>query len=226
LSSIGYSHAESVTYLSDVLDSIILKDIVARHQIRNIDLLQRLVRYLMSETGTFFSAQNVSNVMAEEKRTATRETVYNYLAACEDAFLVRRVRRHDLLGREHLRSSDKVYLTDVGMREALLGNNRTRIDMVLENIVFNELERRGFEVGVGRLGRREIDFVGRHAGEVIYVQVAYLLASESTRQREFGVYALLPDNYPKYVVSMDGVDFSQMGIIHRNICDFLSDPGW
>ena len=226
LSHIGYAAESSRTYLKDVFNSIVLKDIVARHAFRNVEQLERVLAYLMSEAGTTLSIDNMANVMRESGRSISREVIYNYLDAAEEAMLITRVKRQDLKGREVLRGGEKAYVTDIGLREAVLGSNAARIDLVLENLVFCELKRRGYTVFVGRNGAREIDFVAEASGELVYVQVAYLLASERTVEREFDAYIGLPDNYPKYVVSMDRVDMSRDGIRHMNIEDFLLAEAW
>lgn len=226
LSTIGYARGSSIAYLGDVFNSIVLKDIVQRHGFRNSDQLERILAYFISEVGTTYSVDNIVNVLRQEKRTISTDTVYNYLQAAEDAMLLSRVRRYDLKGKALLRGSEKVYVTDIGLREALLGTNESRVDLVLENLVYTELRRRGYAVYVGKLGDREIDFVAERDGQRLYVQVAYLLESEKTRQREFTAFDGIDDNYPRYVVSMDEVDWSQGGIRHFNIIDFLLDSGW
>jgi predicted AAA+ superfamily ATPase len=177
--------------------------------------------YFASEIGTTTSVKNITNILAEEKRSVSRESIYNYLAAAEDALFLTRVKRYDVKGKDLLRGMEKVYLTDVGFRETLFRNNDARIDLVLENIVFCELRRRGFEVFIGKCGQQEIDFIARKGTELRYYQVAYLLESEATRTREFSVYEGVDDNYPKYVLSLDEIDFSAQGIIHVNLIDFL-----
>ncbi len=226
LAQTDFVREESMAYLRDIYNSIVLKDIVQRYSFRDIDQLERVIAYFFSEIGTTFSAKNIVNVLADEKRPASRESIYRYIEACESALLISRVRRQDVMGKELLRAQEKLYVTDVGIREALLGTNESRVDCVLENIVYNEMVRRGWRVTIGKVGTREIDFVGDRAGERMYVQVAYLMESEATRQREFGAYESVPDNYPKYVVSMDEVDFSQNGILHLNVRDFLLAESW
>lgn len=221
IASVDFAHADAMVYLGDVLSSILLKDVVRRKGIRNVDQLDRVIRYFISETGTSFSAKNIVNVMKEQGFSLSRETLYEYLDGAVEAMLLARVRRFDVKGRDVLRGEEKVYVIDQGFREALFGNNGMRIDLVLETIVFNDLRRRGFEVYVGKNGTKEIDFVAERQGDRVYVQVAYLLAQEETISREFGAYAGVGDNYPKYVVTMDEVDFSRDGIRHMNIKDFL-----
>ncbi|MDR2197736.1 MAG: ATP-binding protein [Coriobacteriales bacterium] len=221
LPQIQFDPESSLTYLNDVYNSIVLKDIVTRHALRDVEQLDRIVRYLFSEVGTTLSVKNIVNQLFNERIGISRDTVYRYLNACEDALLLTRVKRKDIIGKELLRAAEKVYLTDIGMREALLGTNQTRVDLIFENIVANELRHRGYRVYIGKLGRREIDFVAERHDTTIYVQVAYLLATDEMIRREFAALQDIPDNFPKYVVSADEVDFSQNGIRHQNIRGFL-----
>lgn len=221
LASINYDREPCLTYLNDVLSSIVLKDIVRRHGVRNTEQLGHIVRYLISEAGTTLSVKNLAAVLGEEGMRTSRETIYSYLDAACKALLLSRVRRYDLKGKDTLRGEEKVYVVDHGFREALFGSNGMRIDLVLENIVYNDLLRRGFAVFVGRNAAKEVDFVAQRGGAAVYVQVAYLLASEQTVAREFGAFDGIIDNYPKYVVTMDEIDFSRNGIRHMNVRDFL-----
>ena len=154
------------------------------------------------------------------------ETILNYIKACEEAFLFYRVNRQDLHGKRILSVNEKYYIADHGIREAVFGGNMKDINLVLENIVFMELLRRGYRVAVGKAAAKEIDFICEKQGGKLYVQVCYLLASEETVEREFGAYHGIRDNYPKYVVSMDELDMSRDGIKHRNIRDFLLAKNW
>ena len=145
---------------------------------------------------------------------------------CCDAYLLYQVKRQDLQGKQLLATNEKYYIADHGIREAVYGGNMRDINLILENIVFLELLRRGYEVTVGKSGEKEVDFVCGKRGKKLYVQVTYLLASQETIDREFGVYDGIRDNFPKYVVSLDEFDMSRNGIRHRNICDFLLDEKW
>ncbi|MDR3280818.1 MAG: DUF4143 domain-containing protein [Synergistaceae bacterium] len=153
------------------------------------------------------------------------ETVLSYIKACEDAFLFYRVKRRDLAGKKLLSVNEKYYAADHGLREAVYGKNQRDIEIVLENIVYLEMRRRGYQVTVGKIGDAEVDFVAERQGKLLYVQVAYLLASESTIEREFGALEKIGDNFPKYVVSMDEFDMSRNGIKHFNIREFLMYAG-
>ncbi len=223
LAQIGFSRQESLTYLRDIYSSIVLKDIVQRKGFRDVDQLERILSYFISEIGTTYSVKNIANVLAEERRPISRESIYNYLAAAEEAMLLARVKRYDVKGKNILRGFEKIYVTDVGLREALFGDNGQRVDIVLENIVFCELKRRGFEIFIGKNDNKEIDFVARKEAAVVYIQVAYLLSDEGTRAREFGAFKGIEDNFTKMVISMDTVDFSYEGIRHMNIKRFLQE---
>lgn len=213
-------------YLRDVGNAIMLKDIVSRHSIRDIDQLERIVRYIFANIGQPFSATSLSKYFKNEKRTISTETVLNYIRFCTEACLFHKVSREDLVGKKLLSINEKYYVTDHGLREALYGNNKQDINLVLENIVYIECLRRGYQVTIGKTGSREIDFIASKNGNRLYIQVAYLLATPETIEREFNVFQNIKDNYPKYVISMDEFDMSRDGIRHCNIRDFLLKPDW
>ena len=208
-------------YLIDIYNSVVLKDVVKRNNIRDVDTLERIVAYAFSNIGHIFSATSLSKYFKSENRKISHDTILNYLKFCSDAFLFYKINRYDLEGKKIVTVNEKYYCADHGLREALLGKDIQNIDQVLENIVCLELLRRNYKVYVGKKGDLEIDFIAEKQGKKIYIQVAYLLANEETIKREFSVYNFVKDSYPKYVVSMDDLDFSQNGIIHKNIKDFL-----
>ena len=208
-------------YLIDIYNSVVLKDVVKRNNIRDVDTLERIVAYAFSNIGHIFSATSLSKYFKSENRKISHDTILNYLKFCSDAFLFYKINRYDLEGKKIVTVNEKYYCADHGLQEALFGKNIQNIDQVLENIVCLELLRRNYKVYVGKKGDLEIDFIAEKQGKKIYVQVAYLLANEETIKREFSVYNAVKDSYPKYVVSMDDLDFSQNGIIHKNIKDFL-----
>ena len=172
------------------------------------------------------SASSLSRFLKNERRAVALETILNYIRYCCDAYLFYQVKRQDLQGKQILATNEKYYIADHGIREAVFGGNMQNINLILENIVFLELLRRGYSVTVGKTGEKEIDFVCEKHGEKLYVQVPYLLASEETTSREFGAYDGIRDNFPKYVVSLDEFDMSRDGIKHRNIRDFLLADTW
>ncbi len=208
-------------YLIDIYNSVVLKDVVKRNNIRDVDTLERIVAYAFSNIGHIFSATSLSKYFKSENRKISHDTILNYLKFCSDAFLFYKINRYDLEGKKIVTVNEKYYCADHGLREALFGKNIQNIDQVLENIVCLELLRRNYKVYVGKKGDLEIDFIAEKQGKKIYIQVAYLLANDETIKREFSVYNFVKDSYPKYVVSMDDLDFSQNGIIHKNIKDFL-----
>ena len=226
LANLDYEEEPSRKYLEDLFNSVVLKDIVKRNRVRDVDLLERIIAYVMANTGTTFSATSISRFFKNEKRTIATDTVLNYLKYCMDAYLFYQVSRQDLQGKQLLSTNEKYYIADHGIREAVFGGNMKDINLVLENIVYMELLRRGYTVTVGRVSEREIDFVCQKQNEMLYVQVAYLLASDETIEREFGVYDAVRDNYPKYVVSLDEIDMSRNGIKHRNVREFLTMERW
>lgn len=226
LSELNYNENASKVYLSDAFSSVVVKDIAKRNNIRDIDLLERIITYVMSNMGCTFSASSLSRYFKSQDRKVSVDTILNYLKFSMEAFLFYQVKREDLIGKEVLVSNEKYYIADHGLREAVWGRNNESIELVLENIVLIELFRRGYDVHVGRVGDKEIDFVATRQNEKIYVQVSYMLASESTIEREFGVYNLVRDNWPKYVVSMDELDMSRDGVKHVNIIEFLLAADW
>lgn len=226
LSNIRFEKTASIQYLRDLFNSVQLKDIVKRNNIRDVDLLERISAYVMANVGNTFSATSISKFFKSEKRNVAPDTILNYIKYCCDAYLFYQVKREDLQGKQILASNEKYYIADHGIREAVFGGNMKDINLILENIVYMELLRRGYEVRVGRNGNKEIDFVCHKRNEKIYIQVTYLLASEETIQREFGVYDDIQDNFPKYVVSLDEFDMSRNGIKHRNIREFLLEKEW
>ncbi len=226
LANLRFDETACRQYLRDLFNSVELKDIVKRNNVRDVDMLERIIAYVTANIGTTFSSTAISKYLKNEGRRVSPETVLNYLKACSDAFLFYQVRRQDLQGKKILTVNEKYYVADHGIREAVVGGNMRDINLVLENIVFMEALRRGYSVTVGKVGEREIDFVCERHGEKCYIQVAYLLAAEETVQREFGVYEHVQDNFPKYVVSLDEFDMSRNGVRHYNIRDFLLAENW
>lgn len=226
LANLRFDETACRQYLRDLFNSVELKDIVKRNNVRDVDMLERIIAYVTANIGTTFSSTAISKYLKNEGRRVSPETVLNYLKACSDAFLFYQVRRQDLQGKKILTVNEKYYVADHGIREAVIGGNMRDINLVLENIVFMEALRRGYSVTVGKVGEREIDFVCERHGEKCYIQVTYLLAAEETVQREFGVYEHVQDNFPKYVVSLDEFDMSRNGVRQYNIRDFLLAENW
>ena len=223
LSHIGYDPDASKDYLKDLYGSILLKDVVRRKKIRDVDVLDRIVRYVMNETGHAFSARSVSDFFKNEKRIVAPETVLNYISACEEAFLFSRVKRQDLIGKRILAIDEKYYVADLGLRRAIIGGKIAKdIDIALENIVYAELIRRGYDVTIGRVRNREIDFVCDKDGERSFVQVSYLLASDETKEREYGAFDLIKSRGKRILLTMDRLDMSTDEVEHHYIPDWLT----
>ncbi|MBF1200878.1 MAG: ATP-binding protein [Fusobacterium periodonticum] len=221
LYNLAFEEEASLQYLKDIYSSIILKDITQRNKIRDTDLLERVISYLIMNVGNNFSATSISKFFKSENRKVSVETILNYIKAAEESFLIYKVSRDDLIGKKVLNVNEKYYIADHGMREAIFGSNQRDINQIFENIIYLELLRKGYNVRVGKVDNLEVDFVCTKGNEKIYVQVAYLLASAETIEREFTSLEKINDNYPKYVISMDEFDMSRNGIIHINIIDFL-----
>ena len=226
LANLQYAEEPSRQYLTDMYNSVVLNDVVKRNKVRDVDLLTRIVAYVIGNIGTTFAAASIAKFLKNERRAVATDTVLNYIQYCTQAYLFYQVKRQDVQGKQILSTNEKYYMADHGLREAVFGGNMRDINLVLENIVFMECLRRGYTVTVGKSGQKEIDFVCQKQEQKIYIQVSYLLASEETVEREFGVYHSVRDNFPKYVVSMDELDFSRDGIKHRNIKDFLLMKEW
>lgn len=213
--------ASKKTYLSDIYDSIIIKDIVKIFNIKDIDLLNRIVTYILTTPSQTFSPESLKKYFESESRGVSLETLYNYLDYIVRANLISKAERYDIRGKRILTGKYKYYLTDLGFTNILSDGKKEQIGAYLENIVYNELIARGYNVNIGNLETGKIDFIATRFEEKIYIQVAYILSDESVIRREFDAYKKIEDNYPKYVISMDKFDFSQNGIIHKNIIDWL-----
>jgi len=222
LHRVAYEEEAIFQYLSALTDSVLLKDVVMRNAVRDVGLLRSLLLFLAGNIGNVFSARSVADFLKKERRSLGVETIYNYLDYLESAFVVHRVRRYDLRGKRLLETHEKCYLADIGLRHALLGYRDSDIGALLENIVLVELLKRGWEVSVGKLDDWEVDFVAARGADRLFLQVAYLLADEATREREFRPLRTLRDNHPKYVLSMDRLPPSNdEGIRRIYLPDFL-----
>ena len=209
------------TYLSDVFDAIVLKDIVKRHNIKNITLFERVMEYLVTNHTQVFSPTNMLREFSKEEIPISTRTIYECLDYAESSLLMSKVSSFDIRGKRILSRKDKYYLSDLGLGQILNVNKKTQFGAYLENVVYNELIYRGYNVSVGNNNGKEIDFIATKYNKKEYYQVTYTLASKETEEREFGAYSNIDDNYPKYVISTDKLDYSQNGIIHKNIIDFL-----
>ena len=210
------------TYLSDIYNSIIVKDIIERFNIKDLDLFNRIVEYIVTTPSQNFSAESLSNYFVNnDNREVSKATLYNYLEYMTKAMMINKVDRYDVRGKRILTGKYKYYLTDLGIGQVMNVGKSPQLGAYLENIVYNELVSRGYDVKIGNLEKAEIDFIATRFKEKIYIQVAYILAEDKVIDREFGAYKGIEDNYPKYVLTMDKFDFSQDGIIHKNVIDWL-----
>ena len=213
---------QTKTYLSDIYDSIVVKDIITRFGIKDLDLFNRIVEYIVTTPSQNFSAESLSNYFAnKDDREVSKVTLYNYLEYMTKAMLINKADRYDIRCKRILNGKYKYYLTDLGLVQIKNMGKRQQLGAYLENIVYNELISRGYDVKIGNLEKAEIDFIATRFKEKIYIQVAYILADDTVIDREFGAYKGIEDNYPKYVLTMDKHDFSQDGIIHKNVIDWL-----
>ena len=217
-----YSQDEIYTIVKDIYNSTIFSDIVKRNQIRKIDQLERVVRYVFNNVGNTFSAKSISDYLKSEHRKIDNETVYSYLEKLEKAYLIHRCSRYDLQGKEILKTQEKFYLADTALRYSVLGYHSDSVASSLENVVYLELCRRGYAVHIGKTDGGEIDFVASRQNEKLYVQVTQMIQSESTEKREYDRLLSIRDNYPKYVLLTD--DFAggnYQGIKTMHVADFL-----
>ena len=217
-----YSQDEVYTIVRDIYNSTIFSDIVRRNQIRKVDQLERVVKYTFSNVGNTFSAKSISDYLKSENRKIDNETVYSYLEKLEKAYLLHRCSRYDLQGKEILKTQEKFYLADTALRYSVLGYNPDSVASSLENIVYLELCRRGYEVNIGKTADGEVDFVAQRQGEKLYVQVTQEIRFEKTERREYERLLEIKDNYPKYVLRTDefaGGNYE--GIKSMHVADFL-----
>lgn len=218
---------EAYRIVGDIYASVVLRDIVQRGDIRRPELLERIVRFAFDNAGKTFSAKSVADYLKSQQRVLGVETVYNYLLFLEKAFLLHRCSRFDVKGKEILKTQEKFYLADPSLRHALLGYDPTSTAALLENVVYLELRRRGFDVHVGKLGSREIDFVAQRRGERLYIQVAREIGDEATELREYGNLLAVRDGYPKYVLRTDAfAEGSYEGVRTMHVADFLLSEAW
>ena len=211
-------------YTRNIYAAILFKDVVARHEIRNVSLLENLVKLLADSTGSIVSAKSISDFLKSQRMEISPNVILNYLGYMEQAFFINKTTRMEVVGRKQLEIGQKYYFEDLGLRNSLVGFKQTDIGKMLENVVYLHLKILGYQVFVGKNGDKEIDFIAEKDNERIYVQVAYLLADESTKEREFGNLLQIKDNYPKYVVTMDDeAGGNTLGIKHLHVMDFVMD---
>lgn len=222
-----YNYEAIYRLVYDIYSSVILRDTVQRHGIRNVELLERVVRFVFDNIGNRLNAKNIADYFKSQQRRVDINTVYNYLDALQGAFIIQRVPRYDIKGKELLQTNEKYFVSDLSLVYAVMGYKDRMIAGALENIVYWEMKRRGYDTFIGKQDNREVDFVGIRRDEKIYVQVTYRMESEATVEREFAPLLAIGDHYPKFVVSMDEVWQDNIeGVRHRHIADFLTDENW
>ncbi len=210
------------TYLQNIYQSILLKDVVGRYNLKNVDFLERLVIFLADNTGSIVSAKKITDYLKSQNIKISHSVILNYLQYMSDAFFINKAKRYDLQGKRYLEIGEKYYFTDVGIRNALVGFKAQDMNKVVENVVFSHLLSMGYKISVGKLTNLEIDFIAEKKGVKTYIQAAYLLADEKVIEREFGNLQKIKDNYKKYVVSLDEFQFSDYhGIEHLTLLNFL-----
>ena len=210
-------------YLKGVYNTVIYRDIIMRHEVRNSAFMENLVLFLADNIGQLFSAKKISDYLKFQKTNIATSQIISYLYHLNNAFLIHKVGRYEISGKKIFEIGEKIYFEDIGLRNAIIDFKQTDIGKIIENAVYNHLLFNDYEVKVGQIGQHEIDFVGKRRGEIIYVQVCYLLHDQSTIDREFGNLEKINDNYPKMVISMDEfTGNTRKGIQHINLRDFLS----
>lgn len=216
-----YNIASRENYILDVYDSILLKDVVDRLGITDITSLNKILQYVLETETREFSANNVLKYLEENNNKIATDTLYKYLEALCSTFIVNRVYRYDIKGKNVLKSLNKFYATDLGVKKIKANSKEINYSQAFENVVYNELINKGYEVFVGKTTKGEIDFIASKSNDIKYIQACYDLSNEETRNREFSAFDSIDDNYPKYVISMDEEDYSQKGVKHLNIFEFL-----
>ena len=211
----------SFEYLNDIYNTVLVKDVLQYNNIRDVNLFNHIFSYVLTNIGQSFSASSIKTYLKNKNKNISVDTILNYLEYCNVAFLIKKVPRYDVLSKKTLKVDEKYYLTDHGFRQATGFPITQDIERILENIVYIELLSRGYEVKVGKVKDKEINFIAKKEKDLSYYQISYKIRDEKTRERIYETYNSITDNFPKYVLSMDHSNFSQDGIIHKNIIDFL-----
>ena len=224
----GFPYAASIDddwvrreYLQGIYSTVLLKDIVERKRISDIPLLESVIRFLLDNVGNIVSVKKIADSLTSDGRKTTAVTVDGYVQALKDAFILYEVNRYDVKGRQYLKSLEKYYVVDVGLRNLLLGERTRDLGHVIENIVYLELHRRGYRVSIGKVGALEVDFVAERDGQKIYYQVAATILDQAAYDREFAPLKMIPDNFPKFVLTLDEFPMGEEGINQMNLIDFL-----
>lgn len=211
----------SFEYLNDIYNTVLVKDVLQYNNIRDVDLFNHIFSYVLTNIGQSFSASSIKTYLKNKNKNISVDTILNYLEYCNIAFLIKKVPRYDILSKKTLKVDEKYYLTDHGFRQATGFPITQDIERILENIVYIELLSRGYEVKVGKVKDKEINFIAKKEKSLSYYQISHKIRDEKTRERIFETYNSITDNFPKYILSMDHSNFSQDGVIHKNIIDFL-----
>ena len=207
--------------LSNIYDSVVLKDIIMRNKIASPIMLEKVMEYVVANSSITLSGNNISNALNEKEQVISTPKVYDYLRYMEEACICDKVSRYDIRGKKVLAYEEKTYVCDLGFFRLKKNRVKDEYNYIVETICYNELISRGYKVYIGKTYKGEVDFIAEKGQEKFYVQAAYLLSDEQVIEREFGAYKNIEDNYPKYVVSMDHIQLSMDGIIHKNLIDFL-----
>lgn len=208
-------------YLQGIYNTVLLKDIIERKKVQDASLLESVIRFLFDNIGNIVSSKKISDSMTSYGRKTTSVTVENYITALQESFILYKAGRFDIKGKQHLKSLEKYYIVDQGLRRLLLGDKNTDIGHILENIVYLELVRRGYSIYIGKVGDLEVDFVVENGDQKIYYQVSASVLDPLTFEREIAPLRKIKDNYPKYIISMDEISMNEEGIQQVNIMDFL-----
>ena len=223
---LNYENEEKEKYLYDLYSTIVLNDILYKNKVKDLDLLERLMEFMISNIGQLFSANSISKYIKNENRKTTPHTIINYMDYARNAFIFYQIKRENIKQKRKLLISDKYYLVDSGFYFIFNGSTQRNWGQLLENIEFLELIRQRYSITIGKIQDLEVDFVCRKANQIKYIQVSQSILDENTRKREFKSLEKISDSYPKYVISMDSFDFSANGIIHLNIIDFLKSENF
>ena len=215
------SEIEKKLYLKDLFNTVILKDIVEKNSIKDINLLNRIIQFIMENIGGIISSNSIAKYLKKENINTSVDTVLNYMEYIRASMIISKVNRYDIRGKNVMATLEKYYASDLGLLQLKKTPIEQKVGGRLENIVYNELIARGYDVFIGKTDNGEIDFVVEGFKEKFYVQVANILSDDEVVKREFGAYDNINDNYPKYVLTMDKIDYSRNGIIHKNIIEWL-----
>jgi len=222
---LDFHPAATYQFLDAIYQTILLKDIVKRYNIRNVDLLDNITKFVFDNIGNLFNASSIVKYLKNQKIKNTVPTIQTHVRYLTDVFIAHRIKLFDLKGKEYLDTNAKYFVGDLGLRHAILGYKESDISGMIENIVYLELCRNDYKVSLGKLGKKEVDFIAEKNGSIIYIQVAYLMPDSKTIEREFSVLETIKDNHPKYVISLDSLLIKrESGIKHINLYDFLLNP--